>query len=167
MVETKHAILALPVIGGIIALIALFLPWAMGDALGMTFTVGLLDLTVDMGPYGTHVYPYSHAVVEAAGMTALGTAGLLAIVFVILGMVIMIIGGLLVFLEKLKGKMTGLLILIGGLLALLAPILWSVGITADTADFFEIFPMQIAFFLPIIGGIIGIAAGAITVLKIE
>ena len=165
MAEIKHAVLALPIIGAIIAIIGAFLPWASLTISGITMAIGLLTISMTT-PYGSTVLSLSDPAL-AGTYGGMATLGILALILIILAMAILIIGGLLAFLGKMKGKIAGALILIGGLLALLAPIIWAVGITADTPTFFQNIPIAMGFFLPIIGGILGMAAGIVGILKLD
>ena len=171
MAELKHAVVALPIIGGIIAFIGALLPWASESGGGVSVSYNILYIIWDLGAYGSETMLLSAALDDpiGAGFVAeeMVTLGMISFVLILLAMILMIVAALAVLKEKLGGKIVGLVLIIAGVLALVAPILYYVGITSDTADFFELFPIQIGFILPILGGIIGILAGLVAVLKID
>ena len=53
MAELKHAVVALPIIGGIIALIGALLPWASESGGGMSISYNILYIMWDLGAYGS------------------------------------------------------------------------------------------------------------------
>ncbi|MFX1388627.1 MAG: hypothetical protein ACFE9Z_01020 [Promethearchaeota archaeon] len=141
----KENLWIISIVAGILGVLTLFTP-AWGDISGIEIELGWLWNLFVEGSY-VGLIPLDEPI---------ATFGILTTIMIIIGTSLLLLGGIL---KKLKDREINLLYLIGGILPLIAIIIYMVGVAVEYEGWWSYYTVSAGSILPFIAGGLGIAAG--------
>ncbi|MFX1388626.1 MAG: hypothetical protein ACFE9Z_01015 [Promethearchaeota archaeon] len=145
VINIKDNLWIISLVAGILGVISIFLPvWTYN--VGGDFAVGWL--------WGTYIYnglfdsiPIDEPIV---------ILGIVGAIIIAIGAVILLIAGII---AKIKDRSINLLYLIGGILPIIAAIIYIAGVAVEYPAWWMVYTINVAGIFPFIAGGLGIAAG--------
>jgi MFS family permease len=151
----------LPAIGAGLTILGIFLPACYSDFTVLKDTwMWFFGFWYSTSEYATQSTGWPNAIYSSPDDAKLITVGVVTVVLLLIALILMATASTT---EK-QGRRNNVLagtIIFGGILAIIGPIFYYYYIDAETVHW-EIFDPSIGFYLPIIGGIVGIIGGILT-----
>jgi hypothetical protein len=149
LVNIKDNLWIVALISGILGIISIFTP---------TLYISSEDASI----WVWNLYVSGDIVDFVQTEETLYNLGVIATIFIVSGTLLTLFTGIV---SKIKDKRLNLLIIVGGILLLIAPIIYLGGITFDEANIWDYFSINVGSILPFFAGGIAILGGILGVLK--
>lgn len=148
MVNIKENLWLIALVAGILGVISLLTPgWGYdGEVYLWFFSMYVADGDIDFIPTDEPLY----------------SLGLTTAFILIIGTAIMLFMGLF---AKLRDKQINILGIIGGVLFIIAPIVFFAGVEAEYPGYFEYYQVNAGLIIPFIAGALGIFAGIMGIME--
>lgn len=149
MVNIKENLWLVALVAGILGIITIFVPaWAVFDS--------------EVNFWFWSMYIYNGEIDFIPTDEPLFTLGLVTTFIIIIGTAILLFMGLF---AKLREKRFDILGIIGGVLLIIAPIVFFAGTEAEYTGYFEYYNVNVGLILPFIAGALGIFSGVMGIME--
>ncbi|MFX1376925.1 MAG: hypothetical protein ACFFA0_14060 [Promethearchaeota archaeon] len=149
MVDIKENLWLIAIVAGILGIITIFTPaWGYSS-------------------YNAYIW-FWNLVIEDGHVEFIDSdrplykIGIATTIILIIGTLILLFMGIF---AKLKEKRYDILGIVGGILLIVAPIVFFAGAASEYYGFFDVYDVNIALFLPFFGGALGVLAGVMGILE--
>jgi hypothetical protein len=150
-INIKENLWLISLVAGIIGIITIFTPaWTIFS--GSNYSIGWL----------WNLYAYNGSVDFIPSDEPIYTLGLVATILIAIGTGVLLLGGIL---KKMKDREINLLYLIGGILPIIAIIIYLAGVEAEYPGWWNAYTINVAGILPFIAGGLGIFAGVMGIME--
>ncbi len=149
MVSIKENIWLIALVAGILGIVTIFTPaWGYSgyDHFAWFWNMMVTNGEIDFLPTGEPIYDL----------------GIITTIILVIGTAILLFMGLF---AKLKERRFDILGLIGGVLLIIAPIVYFAGVESEYSGFFDYYEVSVALILPFFAGALGIVAGVLGIME--